>query len=246
MNTSSPIPERRPFRWLSLWPLAVIALAIGAAYALGLHKTLSIDTLRDSRQALQTLVAEKPLLAYGGFILIYAAATLLMIPGALWITIAGGLMFGLVNGTLATVAGATLGATSLFLIARTSLGKGLRDRAGPFLKKLEAGFQENALSYMLALRFLPVVPFPVANIAPAIFGAKLWQYILTTAFGIVPGVVAYTWLGAGLSDTFAAGGEPDFTSVVRSLLPAVLALAVVSLLPIGFKMLFKSRKGAAQ
>lgn len=239
----TPGPGRR---LLGLWPLAVIVLAIGAAYALGLHKYLSIDTLRDSRESLLSLVRERPFMAFAGFILVYAAATLLMIPGALWITIAGGLMFGLIPGTLATIAGATLGATSLFLIARTSLGSGLRERAGPFLKRLEAGFQQSALSYMFALRFLPVVPFPIANIAPAIFGAKLWQYVLTTALGIIPGVLAYTWLGAGLSQTFAAGGEPDLAGLVRNLLPALLALGVVSLIPVAFKALNRAHKSGSE
>ena len=175
--------------------------------------------------------------------LIYAAATLFMIPGALWITIAGGFLFGLYGGTPATVAGATLGASLLFFAARTSVGAALRERAGPFVKKMERGFQEDALSYMFALRFLPIVPFPVANIAPAVLGAKYRDYAITTALGIIPGVIAYTWIGAGLGATFAAGEDPNIANIARNLVPAFAALGVVSLIPVAYKKLF-SKKAA--
>ena len=114
----------------------------------------------------------------------------------------------------------------------------LRERAGPFLRKMEAGFQENPRSYMFALRFLPIVPFPVANIAPALLGARYPDYALTTALGIIPGVVAYTWIGAGLGATFAAGENPDIASVAANLVPAFAALGVVSLMPVAWKKFF--------
>ncbi len=227
--------------WRRLWPVALIVIALAAAWASGAHKYLSIDTLREQQDALRAFVAENTVLAVAIYIAAYATVTILMLPGALWVTIAGGFLFGLWGGTAATVVGATLGASILFLAARSSVGSALRERAGPFVQKLEKGFQEDAVSYMFALRFLPVVPFPVANIAPALFGAKFRDYVITTALGIVPGVLAYTWIGAGLGATFAAGQEPDFESIARNLIPAVIALAIVSLLPVAYKKLFPKK-----
>lgn len=238
--TDEPAPTPAPL-WRRLWPLALIIGALAIAWASGVHRYLSLDTLREQQDALRAFVAENTVLAFALYIAVYAAATILMLPGALWITIAGGFLFGLWGGTPATVAGATLGASILFLAARTSVGSALRERAGPFVQKLERGFQEDAVSYMFALRFLPIVPFPVANIAPALFGAKFRDYVLTTALGIIPGVIAYTWIGAGLGATFAAGGEPDFASVARNLVPAVIALAAVSLLPVAWKKFFAKK-----
>ncbi len=227
--------------WRRLWPLALIVLALAAAWASGVQNYLSLDTLREQQDALRTFVAENTVLAFAIFIAVYATATILMMPGALWITIAGGFLFGLWGGTLATIVGATLGASILFLAAKSSVGSALRERAGPFVQKLEKGFQEDAVSYMFALRFLPIVPFPVANIAPALFGAKFRDYVITTALGIIPGVLAYTWIGAGLGATFAAGEEPDFASIARNLIPAVVALAIVSLLPVAYKKFFPKK-----
>lgn len=235
----------RPKRSLARFaPMLVIVAALGGAYALGLHKSLSLETLRANREALSAFVAAQPLLALLGYLGAYLVFTAFMLPGALWITIAGGFLFGLAGGVAATVVGATAGATVLFLAARSAIGEPLRRRAGPFLKRLEAGFRENPLSYMFTLRFTPVVPFPVANIAPALLGAALPQFILTTALGIIPGVLAYTWIGAGLGAAFDAGQTPDLAGFGRQLLPAFIALALVSIAPVLLKRLRPARKPA--
>lgn len=224
-------------------PLLVIIGGLAAAFALGLHKQLSFEALAQHRQALTAFVSEQPIAAVATYLAAYILFTALMIPGALWLTIGGGFLFGLAGGALATVVGAASGATLLFLVARSAVGEPLRRRAGPFLKRLESGFQENPFSYMLTLRFLPVVPFPVANIAPALLGAKLPQYVIATAVGILPGVIAYTWIGSGLGAVFASGEEPNLAGFAKQLIPAFFALAAVSLAPVVIKRL-RSKKPA--
>lgn len=232
MDETSKAPEARKGGGLVRFlPLLLVVAGLAAVLASGLHKQISFEALRENRAALTTFVAEQPVIAVAAYLAAYVAFTALMIPGALWITIAGGFLFGLFGGTLATAVGATIGATLLFLVARTSLGEPLRKRAGPFLKKLEAGFQENPFSYMLTLRFLPVVPFPVANVAPALLGAKLRDFVAATALGILPGVIAYTWIGSGLGAAFDSGAEPNLGGFAKQLLPAFFALAAVSLAP---------------
>ncbi|MEM9375516.1 MAG: VTT domain-containing protein [Pseudomonadota bacterium] len=226
--------KQRPI-WIKLWPVYLIAAVMIGAWQYGVFQYLSLETLREQQEVLQGFVANNLALAVAIFVLIYAAATLFMIPGALWITIAGGFLFGLIGGSLATIAGATLGASMLFFAAKTSIGSALRERAGPFMAKMEAGFNENPFSYMFALRLLPVVPFPVANIAPALLGAKYREYVITTAIGIIPGVVAYTWVGSGLGATFAAGEDPNLAIIARNMLPALAALGVVALIPVIYK-----------
>ena len=227
---SAPAP-RRPW-YVRFAPALVILAGLAAAYAAGLHRYLSLESLRDGREALTAQVQANPALSVLAYVAIYALATLFMLPGALWITIAGGFLFGLAGGSVLTVAGATFGATALFLIARTSLGEGLKRRAGPWLSKMRKGFEANPRSYMFAMRFFPAVPFPVANIAPALLGAKLPDYVLTTSLGVVPGVLAYTWIGAGLGAAFDRGETPDLAAFGASLAPAFLALALVSLAPV--------------
>jgi uncharacterized membrane protein YdjX (TVP38/TMEM64 family) len=138
-----------------------------------------------------------------------------------------------------------LGASALFFAVKTSLGDGLRARAGGYVEKAQAAFAKNPLSYMFALRFFPVMPFFAANVIPAILGAKYRDYLISTAIGILPGVIAYTWIGAGLSATFARGEDPDIVSLSRDLLPPMLALFAVSLVPVMWKKINGKKRGAA-
>ncbi|MAK60304.1 MAG: TVP38/TMEM64 family protein [Ponticaulis sp.] len=242
-QTSETKPDRKTNWWLRLLPVALIIGVLLTVYLTGAHKVLSLETLKDQRESLNAYVAENLLLAVGAYLLVYALATIFMLPGALWITLTGGFLFGLVGGSVATVFAATIGATTLFTIARTSIGQPLRQRAGPFLKRLEAGFSENALSYMFFLRFMPAVPFPVANIAPALLGAKPREFVISTFFGIMPGVIAYTWLGAGLGGIFDRGEELNLSGLFTQIAPPMIALALVSLLPVAIKALRKKKAG---
>lgn len=227
--------------WIRFWPLYIIFGGLIAAWRFGLFDYLSLESLREFQETQQTFINDNFALSVLIYIGIYAAATTFMLPGALWITIAGGLLFGLGVGVPATVIGATLGASMLFFAARTSIGAALRERAGPFVQRMEAGFNEGPLSFMFAMRFMPAVPFPVSNIAPALLGAKYRDYAFTTALGIIPGVIAYTWIGVGLRTSLAAGAEDGLFDRVAAFVPAFAALAVVSLLPIAYKKFFAKK-----
>lgn len=217
--------------WGRLTLVSVLALAVFGAWRLGVFDYLNFETLRAQRETLNALVAANQILAFAVFVAVYVLVTTLALPGAFWITILGGYLFGLAGGAVATTIGATLGATALFVIARYLLADALRARAGPFLKKLEAGFNENANSYLLTLRLVPIVPFFIANVAPAFLGARLSSFVWTTAIGIIPGVIAYTWIGAGLGAAFDAGEAPDIAAFARELAPAFVALAALAIAP---------------
>jgi uncharacterized membrane protein YdjX (TVP38/TMEM64 family) len=231
--------------WGRLAVLALILGALAAAWRLGALDYLSLDTLRERREGLTAFVAANRALALAAFVALYALVTALALPGALWVTIAGGFLFGLAAGSLATIVGATAGATILFLAARYLLADALRARAGPFLQRIEAGFKENAVSYLLTLRLVPIVPFFVANVAPAFVGACLSTFVATTAVGIIPGVIAYTWIGAGLGAAFDAGRTPDLATFARQLAPAFAALALLALSPAIYQRFVRKTKSRA-
>lgn len=229
--------------WLRLWPLYLILAGLGLALSQGWHEYLTLESLSANAVALDEMVRDNLLLTLGAFVLIYAAATAFMVPASA-LTIGGGFLFGLAYGTPATVIGATIGASLLFFASKSSLGAVLRDVAGPFLEKMRAGFAENPFSYMFALRLIPLFPFAVVNIAPALFGAKYRDYLITTFLGIIPGSLAYTWIGAAVKGTLLEGGTPDIGSLAANFIPAFVALGLVSLIPVAYKKFF-ARKVAA-
>lgn len=229
--------------WVRLWPVYVILIGLGLALSQGWHDYLTLDSLSANAVSLDEMVRENFLVVFALYILVYAAATTFMVPGSA-LTIAGGFLFGLVIGTPATVIGATIGASILFFASKTSIGAVLRDVAGPFIEKMRAGFAENPVSYMFALRLIPIFPFAAVNIAPGLLGAKYRDYLLTTFFGIIPGTLAYTWIGAAVKGTLLEGGTPDISSLAANFVPAFLALGLVSLMPVAYKKFFPKKAPA--
>lgn len=226
-------------------PLIAIVGAIAAFFALGLDRYLTFEALRDNRHLLMTLVEDHAVLMALGFVAVYALATALSLPGGAILSITGGFLFGSILGTLWIVVGATIGATAIFVIARTALGESLRDRAGPWLKKMEDGFKENALSYLLVLRLVPLFPFFVVNLVPALLGVPLRTYILGTFIGIIPGAFVFASVGAGLGSVFdSEEGFSPASALTPEVITALVGLSVLSLVPVVYKKL-KSRKTPA-
>ena len=226
----------------SFAPLVIILAGLAFALSQGWHNQLTPDALAQNAVYLDNLVKDNFWLVLIAFVAIYAAATAFMVPASA-LTIGGGFLFGVAIGAPATVIGATIGACILFVVAKSSLGETLKSISGPFLSKMEAGFNENAISYLFTIRLIPVFPFAVANIAPAILGAKFRDFALTTFVGIIPGTIAYSWIGSGLRGTLldaAKAGETVDTGAIvsaaaKNMLPAFIALAVVAMIPVVYK-----------
>ena len=234
LSRTPPKPKRDLVK--RLLPLAAIAGATVAVFALGLDDYLTFDALRDNRTLLLDYVAANQVLAAVLFIALYALATSLSLPGGAALTIAGGFLFGAAAGTAWVVIGATLGATGIFLVARTALGETLRRNAGPHLRKMENGFKENALSYLLVLRLVPLFPFFVVNLVPAFLGVPLRTYVIGTFFGIIPGTAVFAVVGAGLGSVFDANESFSPASVLTpEAVAALLGLAALSLIPVLYK-----------
>lgn len=236
----------RPRAWLRrLLPLAVLLLALAAAFGFGLHHYLSIEALRENRALLNGFVADHAVAAALIFMSVYAVSTAMSLPGGLVLTVTGGFLFGVAAGTVYVVAAATLGATVVFLIARSALGGVLRAKAGPFVQRMEEGFRENAFSYMLVLRLIPLFPFFVVNLVPAFLGVSLRTYVLGTCLGIIPGTLVFILAGAGLGSVFDSGGAFSLDSVLTpQIVAGLIGLSLLSLLPVAYKRV-KARRTAA-
>ncbi len=237
---AAPVRAGRLARRLA--PLALLGVAAGLVFGLGLDDYLSFDALRENRAWLTGFVAQNMVAAALAFMALYALATAVSLPGGAILSIAGGFLFGPLLGTTWIVIGATLGATAVFLMARTALGDSLRAKAGPALRKMEAGFQDNALSYLLVLRLVPLFPFFLVNLVPAFLGVRLGTYVIGTFVGIIPGAFVFAIAGAGLGSVFDSAEDFSPASVLTPEVIAALAgLAVLALIPVAYKKL-KSRR----
>lgn len=191
--------------WLKrLWPLLLLIAAMCFVLAMGWQRYLSIEALAENRQALRGYMSANMLLSLVAFIGIYAAVVALSLPGGAVLTLAGGFLFGWFLGGIASILAATIGAAIVFLIARSALGDVLAARAGPWLSRFREGFQQDAFSYLLFLRLVPIFPFWLVNLAPGLLGVGFGTYVATTFLGIIPGTFAYSLAGKGLDSVIEA------------------------------------------
>ncbi|MGB7288022.1 MAG: TVP38/TMEM64 family protein [Salaquimonas sp.] len=226
-------------------PLGVIASILGIAWVMGWFDYLSLSSLIMHRETLGALVADHYVLSVLAYIVMYAGLVAISFPGASLLTIAAGFLFGGWLGAAATVIAATLGAVIIFEIARTSFGEAMQKRTGKFVEKMRKGFQENAFSYLLTLRLTPIFPFWVMNIVPALLNMKLMPYAVATFLGIIPGTIAYSFIGSGLDSVImaqetanpgcAANGTCQIdpgSLITTDVIIAMVGLGLISLMPV--------------
>lgn len=240
-------PEARVAVLKRIWPLLAVAALVAAVYASGYGRLLSLETLRDQREALRAFVDANTVLAFAIFVGVYALAVSASVPGAVFLTLAGGFLFGTWLGGTGTVIGATIGAIVIFYAVRTAIGRPLREKAeagGGLLQKVVAGVREDAFAYVLTLRLTPVAPFWLVNVAAGVADAPLRAYAPATFLGIMPATFVYSAVGAGLDQVFARGEEPDLSLIFQPyVLGPLVGLALLSLVPVVIKRLNR-RKGA--
>lgn len=250
-------PSRGGFPLRRLWLLAALIAVIVLVYGTGLHHQLSPETLVRYRADIVRFVSEQTLLAVAAYIVLYIGVIALSIPIGVFMTITGGFLFGTLWGGVATIVGATIGSALIFCIAKTTLGEPLMRRAGPLAARFAAGFREDAFSYLLFLRLLPV-PFWLVNLAPALFGVKLKTFVAATFVGIIPATFAFSFFGAGLDSVIQMQEAPylacladgrgdcrvhlDLSQVLTpTFVGALVALGCVALIPVLAKKLWGKR-----
>lgn len=225
-----------------LLPLAAIALA--AAVGIYYRDLFSFETLAEHREQLLAWRDANYALAAAGFVAAYTLIVAFSLPGAAVASLTGGFLFGLVMGSVLNVTAATIGATAIFSAVRLGFGEALAARMEASEGRVRAfkrSLNENEISFLLLIRLVPVVPFFVANLLPAMLGVRLPVFVLTTFFGIIPGAIVYTWVGSGLGEVFEMGRTPDLSIIWDwRILGPILALCALSLLPAVVK---RFRKG---
>ena len=241
MAVDAPPRPRTARPWGKIAVVALFVAAVAAFFALGGQRYLSLDTIRENRDALIAFADRHFVAALVIAFTVYAGAVALSLPGALVLSLATGFVFGRWVGTALVVAAATVGATGVFLAARYLFADAARTRLGTLGEKINAGFTENAFAYLLFLRLVPLFPFFLVNLAPAFTAVPVRTYVLATLIGIVPGTFVYVNLGQTLGRIESLQGL-----VSRETLFAFALLGLFALLPVVWKKLRSRRPGDAR
>lgn len=212
--------------------LLVIGGVVGAIF---LKDVLDFQTLAENRERLLVLRDAHYGWVAAGFVLAYAVMVAFSLPGATIATLTGGFLFSTFPGVLFNVSGATIGAVLLFMAARWGLGDRLAEKMQTSegrIRKIKEGIDANQWEMLFLIRLIPVVPFFVANLVPALVGVAFLPFLITTFLGILPGALVYTSVGAGLGAIFERGETPDLGIIFApSVLLPLLGLAALAALP---------------
>jgi len=221
-------------------PVAIMLIIIAIIWITGIGDYISKDNLLENKILVQTYIQDNYLISVILFITLYAFTVALSLPFASLLTLTGGFLFGFITGTIAVVIAATIGATIIFWIAKSSFGESLRNRAGKLYSKIEGEMNDNAVSYLFFLRLVPIFPFFLVNIVPALFNIKTRIFIITTFFGILPGTAVYVNVGRSL-DTI----ENPSDLISSDIIVAIAALGVFAIIPTLYKK-YKNKKDLSQ
>ena len=227
---------KNPKKWAPLFFLIFIVILF---YAFGFEKYFRFSTLQEYHHILKEEVAQHFFFSLLLFGVLYVIVAVTSLPVAVFLTILGGFLFGPIISLIVVDISATLGAILLFLIINTTLGEIFREKASPWIKKMERGFQKNAFSYLLFLRLVPLFPFWAVTIGSAFLGVSLRTFFLATLIGIIPGTFVYSLVGNGLEALLMQGKAPDiYTIFAPEIFWPLCGLALFSLLP----LIYKKRK----
>lgn len=211
--------------------VVVVVAAMWAALSLsGLSSYLRFETLQNSKEALKAWVDANGLWAIGLFIGAYFVTTAFSIPGAAILTLTSGFLFGPFVGTLAANVGATLGALVVFLVTQNILGRSLQEKYEDQLTKFNQAFEKEGVSYLLALRLIPAVPFFLVNILAGLTKVKVVTFLWTTSLGILAGSFVYAFAGSNLANISSPADVLSWPVILSFVLLGLFSLvpAIVS------------------
>jgi uncharacterized membrane protein YdjX (TVP38/TMEM64 family) len=167
------------------------------------------------------------------FVLAYALATVLFLPG--WIfTVSAGLIYGIFKGTLVALCGAVIGAALAFLVARYLLRQNIQEltQKNPRFAAIDEAIGKNGWKIVGLLRLSPLIPFNLSNYFYGITSISFGPYVLVSAVGMIPGTLLYAYLGAigqaGISGGASQSNKWQYVLLAAGLIATIAVTILVS------------------
>ena len=179
-------------RWAGLFGLIVIAALLLWAILAGIG--LEPGWLELSPAQVEAFVQSWGMWSAAGSMALMVLHSFVPIPAEV-IAVANGMMFGPYWGIVVTWSGAMLGAISAFAAARW-LGRPVVCRFLAESRRVSIERWTTRPGSLLLLRLVPVVSFNLVNFGAGLAGARWWDFLWTTALGILPLTVVSVVLGS--------------------------------------------------
>ena len=238
-DAGEPGKKRLPLGLIA-WGVAALVVIVAITWAAATGR-ITWAMAVDAKQGLSGLVAGAPALAYVGFIALFALLALSLFPAQLWVVVFGGMLFGFWPGLVVSWLAAVSGAVAVYWAARTFLAERYRAATSKHLSRVEEAFRHDQFSWMLAVRFIPVVPYPVSNVAPAFLGAGFRPFLIATLIGVIPYSAGYTFIGAKAGEVLNRETPPDVASLAADMAPILIVAAMLPLAALAVRRLRRKK-----
>ncbi|HEY5897654.1 MAG TPA: FAD-dependent oxidoreductase [Burkholderiales bacterium] len=204
--------------------LLVLAVAVVAFFAAGLHRYLGFEYLKQQQAELASRYHAHPLATAAAYFALYVAVTGLSVPGATVLTLAGGAVFGLLWGTLLVSFASSIGATLAFLASRFVLRDWVKQRFATQLEAVDRGIEKEGAFYLFTLRLVPAIPFFVINLVMGVTAMRARTFYAVSQLGMLAATLVYVNAGTQLA---------RIDSPLGILSPALIgALVLLGILPL--------------
>jgi uncharacterized membrane protein YdjX (TVP38/TMEM64 family) len=197
MEKGKPSVDRRSLGAIVF--AALIVAMIGAFLFSPLRDWFSIEQLKASRATLMQLVEARPLLCAAGYFLLCVVATAVCFPAAPILGITGGALFGFWPGFAIVLLASSIGSTIAFLNARFLMRDWVMGRFRRRISAIDNGIEKHGGLYLLAVRFNPVIPYWLVNLAMGVTAMPLRTYAALTIVGLAPAIAIYANAGTQIA-----------------------------------------------
>lgn len=178
--------------------VVVIAALIASFFVFDLNQYLTLESLKSNQQDLAQYIQANWLVAFIAYLVIYATATALSVPGAAILTLGAGALFGFGWGLLLASFASSIGATLAFLASRFLLRDWVKNTFSKKLESIDKGIERDGAFYLLSLRLVPLFPFFIINLVMGVTSIKTLTYYWVSQVGMLIGTAVYVNAGTQL------------------------------------------------
>ena len=220
-------------------PLLSLILTGGIIFQTGLYQYLSFSIVQENYIPIKNFIDHNCILASFLYISVYIAVVALSLPVSAFMTITGGVLFGPILGFVNAITGAVSGSFIPFFSARFASQDVLEKKTGPWAKKMKRGFNNNALSYLLTLRLIPIFPFAAINLVAALMQLPFKTFFIGTFIGTIPATIIFVSMGVALQEVILTTGFSRELFMNPKIWGSLTGLGILALMPIAYKKFIK-------
>ena len=203
--------------------LLVLAAVVAALYFSPMREHLTRENVRVFVEHLRGLW-------YGPaiFIAVFTLACVFALPASVFV-LAAGFIFGWLPGMIYSFIGGMLGAAASFYLGRF-VGEGMLQKFGRVGRAVAKQVDHATFRSLLALRFIPGIPFAVLNYGCGVAGVRVRDYLASTAIGIIPPMFVFAYCADALFNGSMSEGD-----AVKRLVVVLGLMLFITLLPVAVK-----------